>query len=49
MIDAIQWDVSLGRLDVNTTVMTLASFGAEPRQGHLERCKRVVSYLAKFK
>ena len=49
MIGAIQWAVSLGRLDVNTAVMTLASFRAEPRQGHLERCKRVVSYLAKFK
>ena len=29
--------------------MTLASFIAEPRQGHLDRAKRVVSYLVRFK
>ena len=49
MIDAIPWAFSLGRLDVNTAVMTLASFRAEPRQGHLDRCKRAVSCSPKFK
>ena len=29
--------------------MTLASFRDEPTQGHLDRWKRVVSYLAEFK
>jgi hypothetical protein len=29
--------------------MTLSSFRAVPRQGHLERAKRVVSYVARFK
>ena len=29
--------------------MTLACFRAEPREGHLDSCKIVVSYLAKFK
>ena len=29
--------------------MTLASFRAGPRQGHIDRCKRVVSCLEKFK
>ena len=29
--------------------MTLASFRAEPREGHLDRARRVVSYLVKFK
>ena len=49
LIGAIQWAVSLGRLDVNTAVATLASFRAEPRKGHLERAKRVVGYLVKFR
>ena len=49
MIGAIHWDVSLGRIDVNTAVMTLASFIAEHAQGHLDRCGIIVSYLAKFK
>ena len=48
-IRAMQWTVSLGRLDANTAVMTLASFRAEPREGHPDRAKRVVSYLVKFK
>ena len=29
--------------------MTLASFGTEPREDHLDRARRVVSYLVKFK
>ena len=29
--------------------MTLASFRDDPRQGYLDRCKRFVSYLEKFK
>ena len=41
--------MSLGRLDVNTAVKTLASFRAKPRKGHLDRARRVVSYLVKFK
>ena len=49
MIGAIQWAVYLGRLDINTTAMSLASFRDEPRQGHFDHYKRVVSYLAKFK
>ena len=28
--------------------MTLASFRSDPRPGHLDRCKRFVSYIAKF-
>ena len=49
LIGAIKWDVSLGRLDVNATVMTLASFRAKPREGNVDRARRVVSYLVKFK
>jgi hypothetical protein len=49
LIGSLQWAVSLGRIDVTTAVMTLSSFRALPRQGHLERAKRVVSYLYRFK
>ena len=41
--------MSLGRLDVNAGVMALASFRAEPREGHLDRARRAVSYLVKSK
>ena len=49
LIGALQWTVSLGRIDVNTAVMTLSSFRVEPRKGHMDRIKRVYSYLAKMK
>ena len=49
LIGAMQWAVSLGRLDFNTAVMTLASFRAEPREGRLDRARRAVSNLVKFK
>ena len=49
LIGSIKWDVSLGRLEVNTAVVTIDSFRAEPREGHLDKAKLVVSYLVKFK
>lgn len=48
MIGAMQWAISLGRLDITTAVMTLSSFRVAPRKGHLERAKRVYCYLCKF-
>ena len=49
MSGAIQWAASLGRLDANTAAAAIASFRDKPRKGHLERAKRVVGYLVKFK
>ena len=48
LIGAIQWALSLGRLDVNTTVMTLVLFRTEPREGYLDRARRVVSFVVNF-
>ena len=49
LIGAIQWEASLCGLDTDTSVMNKASFRNEPRQGHLDRAKRVISYLFIFK
>lgn len=49
LIEAIQWDVSLSRLDVNTAVMTLYFFRDDPRKGHIDRAGLLVSYRVKFK
>ena len=49
LIGALQWSVSIGRLDITTTVMTLSSFRALPRIRHMARVKRVYGYLAKMK
>ena len=48
LIGSIQWAVQLGRLDVTTAVMSLSSFRAAPRKGHLDRAKRVIGYLVQM-
>lgn len=49
LIGALQWCITLGRIDIATAVMTMSSFRAMPRQGHLERLKRIYGYILKFK
>ena len=47
MIGALQWCVSLARFDIQAAVMSLSSFRAAPRVGHLERAKHIYGYLRK--
>jgi Reverse transcriptase (RNA-dependent DNA polymerase) len=49
LVGAMQWAVCISHIDITTAVMTLSSFRAAPRIGHLERAKRVYSYLSKMK
>jgi hypothetical protein len=49
MIGALQWAVSIGRFDITTAVMTLSGFRVAPRQGHLDRAKRIYGYLSKMR
>jgi hypothetical protein len=49
LIGAMQWAVSIGRLNIATAVMSLSSFHAMPRRGHLERAKQISCYLQKMK
>ena len=49
MIGSLQWLVSIGRFDINTAVMTMSSFRAAPRKGHLDRVKRIYGYLANMR
>ena len=48
MMGALQWSVSLGRFDILAAVMTLSRFRIAPRQGHLDRLKRIYGYLKRF-
>jgi hypothetical protein len=48
MIGCLQWEVSLGRFDIQTSTMTMSHFRAAPRIGHLNRLKRMHGYLKKF-
>ena len=49
LIGALQWAVSIGRFDIHTSVMTMSGFRVAPRRNHLERVKRICSYLYKMK
>jgi hypothetical protein len=48
LIGALQWSVTIGRLNVNTTVMTLSGIRVAHRRGHLDRFKSVYGYLSKM-
>jgi hypothetical protein len=37
--------VSIGRIDIATSVMTMSSFRVAPRVGHLQRLQRIYGYL----
>ena len=49
LIGALQWAVSIGRFDVATAVMTMSGYRVAPRQGHLDRVKRICGYLSKMR
>ena len=37
LVGAMQWAVSLARIDITTAVMTMSGFRVAPRRGHLEK------------
>jgi hypothetical protein len=45
MIGALQWAVTLKRSDMLEAVMTMSCFRVMPRQGHLDRLKRIYRFL----
>jgi hypothetical protein len=49
MIGALQWMVTIGRFDILTAVMSMSSFRAAPRVGHLDRLKRIYGFLSKMR
>ena len=49
MVGSLQWALSLGRIDIGAAVMTMSRFRVSPRKGHLDRLKRIYSYLHHFK
>ncbi len=49
MIGALQWLVSLGRYEIAPAVMTMSGFRVAPRQGHLDRVKRIYGYVSKMR
>ena len=41
LVGTCQWVIQLGQFDIAVHVMSLSSFQAVPRQGHLDRMKRI--------
>ena len=41
MVSQLQWLVTLGRFDLHAQVATISRFRAAPRQGHMDRLKRI--------
>ena len=44
MVGQLQWLVTLGRLDLHAHVVTMSRFRAAPRQGYMDRFKRIYAY-----
>jgi len=49
LIGSLQWAIQIGRFDLATAVMTLSRFCTCPCKGHLDRVKRVIGHLLRFK
>ena len=44
MAGQLQWLVTLGRFDLHTNVANMSKFRDAPRQGHMDRLKRIYAY-----
>ena len=49
MVDQLQWLVPLGRFNIHAQVATMSRFRAAPRQGHIDRLKRIYCYAIRTK
>ena len=46
MVGQLQWLVALARFDIMSSVVTMSRFRTCPRQGHVDRCKRIYGYIS---
>ena len=49
MVGQLQWLVTFRRFDIHAQVATVSRFRAAPRQGHMDRLKRIYSYAIRTK
>ena len=49
MVGQLEWLLTLGRFDIHAQVATMSRFRAAPRQGHMDRVKRIYSYAIRTK
>ncbi len=48
LIGMLQWAATIGRFGIQVAATTMSSFRAYPRNGHLDRVKRIFAYLQQF-
>ena len=49
MVGQLQWFITFGRFDIQAQVITMSGIQAQPREGHLERLKRIFAYVIRTK
>ena len=49
MVGQLHWLVTLERFDLHAHVATMSRFRAAPRQGHMDRLKRIYAYVIRTK
>ena len=49
MMGQLQWLVTLGRFDIHAQVATMSRLRTAPKQGHMDRLKRIYSYAIRTK
>ena len=49
MVGQLQWLVTLGRFDIHAQVSAMSIFRAAPRQGYMDRIKRIYSFAIRTK
>ena len=48
LIGSLQWIITIGRFNVFTAVVSMSGFRIAPRQGHLDRVRRIYGYLPRM-
>ena len=49
MVGQLQWLTTLGRFDIQSQVISMSRFRAQPRQGHLAGLQRIYAYVIRTK
>ena len=49
MVGQLQWLATLGQFDLHAHIATMSRFRAVPRQGHMDRLKRIYAYTIRTK
>ena len=48
LIGCGQWNISIRRFDTQSVMMSMSRYRTAPREGYLERVKRIYGYLRRF-